>query len=30
MKAKTVNENQNFERGQDPKTAMDIGMGKKF
>ena len=25
MKAKTVNENINFERGQDPKSAMGIG-----
>ena len=26
MKAKTVNENVNFERGQDPKEAMGIGI----
>ncbi len=25
MKAKSVNEIQNFERGQDPKKAMDLG-----
>ena len=25
MRAKTINETQNFERGQDPKAAMDIG-----
>ncbi len=26
MKAKTVNEYQNFERGQDPKRSLDIGI----
>jgi hypothetical protein len=30
MKAKTVNEKHNFERGQDPKSAMGIGMGDEF
>ena len=28
MRAKTVNENNQFERGQDPKDAMDIGRYK--
>lgn len=30
MKAKSVNEYQDFERGKDPKEAMGIGMGKEF
>jgi len=28
MRAKTINELQNFERGQDPKKAMDIGQAR--
>ena len=30
MRAKRVNEEQNFERGQDPKDALDIGVGEKL
>ena len=30
MRAKSVNENQNFERGQSPKDSMKIGMGDEF
>lgn len=30
LRADKVTEEQNFERGQTPKKAMDIGMGKKF
>ena len=30
MRAKTINEVQNFERGIDPKRALDIGVKNKF
>jgi hypothetical protein len=30
MRAKTLNEVQNFERGQDPKDALNIGMWKEL
>jgi hypothetical protein len=30
MKAKLVNEVQNFERGKDPKSVLDIGIGNKL
>jgi hypothetical protein len=30
MRAKTVNEEQNFEKGQDPKEAMGLGVGDKL
>lgn len=30
MEAKFVNETQNFERGQDPKEALGIGVGNKL
>jgi hypothetical protein len=30
MRAKRVNEEQRFERGQDPKDALEIGVGEKL
>ena len=30
MRAKTINEVQNFERGQDPKDSMGIGLWKPY